>query len=434
MKSISTNVDLLAGDPITETVSAIGAKREGESLSDASIRLTVSSFKNGELPDYLMAAWLATVACSDLDLDETVSLTSAYIDSGSRLKLPPDLRPVVDKHSTGGVGDKTTLIAAPIVAACGVKVCKISGAGLGFAGGTLDKLESIPGMRMNHSKLEVLSLLQANNIVVTGQSEDLVPADAATYALRDVTATVRSIPLIAASIMSKKIATGSDGVVLDVKYGPGGLVSDKSTAASLGQLMVDIGEAFGLRCKFILSPMSEPLGYAIGNAVEVSEALHVLSGGDRGHLFAVCLDIAARMLQCADPHLTDGEALATARAAVDSGAALDSFVNWIAGQGGDLSQITPFTELHTKSGAFRVRATRSGHLKSIDARTLGSLACALGAGRRVYGDSIDAHAGIVLNVQSRDSVKEGDLLLSAHSSRRIDSQLEAALIAAFELE
>lgn len=393
---------------------AVMAKRRGEELSDTSIRSVVADFTAGRVPSYQMAAWLATVACSGMTKRETVSLTQAYVESGLQLNLRDFGRPVVDKHSTGGVGDKTTLFVAPVVAACGVAVGKVTGRGLGFAGGTVDKLESFTGLRTQLSVDEFRSVIRDVGMAVTGQSDELVPGDRATYKLRDVTATVDSIPLIAASVMSKKIAAGTQGVVLDVKFGVGAVLPDLQDARALAILMVDIGDACGLTCRAVLSDMSQPLGYAIGNALEVKEAIRALSGEDVPGYTVLCRTLSRLMLQAADGQLTDDQAYAAVDDAVASGAALRQFRRWVAAQGGDPRQVDNPELLPTASHQIPVRSQHKGWVEDVDARILGEAAIRLGAGRLLQDEQIDHSSGIVLERRVGDQVQRGDVLAVVH--------------------
>ncbi|MFJ4689622.1 thymidine phosphorylase [Streptomyces sp. NPDC088789] len=409
-------------------LAAITAKRDGAELTDGTIEAVVADFVAGRVPDYQMAAWLATVACRGMTRAETVALTRAYVDSGVRLNLRDIGTAVVDKHSTGGVGDKITLFVAPVVAACGVAVGKVTGRGLGFAGGTVDKLESISGLKVDLSAAELRSVLAKVGMAISGQSDELVPGDRATYALRDVTATVDSIPLIAASVMSKKIAVGAHGVVLDVKFGEGAVVVDRGLAETLARSMIEIGEAFGLRCRAVLSDMNQPLGYAIGNALEVREAIEALSGTDIPGFTELGSRIAALMLQLADPELTADAAQARAADAVSSGAALAQFRRWVEAQGGDAGQVDDVRKLPRAARTDLITTDRSGWLARIEARQLGEVAVGLGAGRHRYDQPLDHSAGLRLRGRIGDRMAEGDPLVEVHWDGRGDlTEVEARI-------
>ena len=399
------------GDPASRIIAAIGRKRAGHPLSSGEIEQIVDDFVAGRTPEYQMSALLATIACRGLDLTETVALTRAYVHSGEMLR--PD-RPAVDKHSTGGVGDKVTLVVAPVVAACGVPVSKLSGRGLGFAGGTIDKLESIRGLRLHLDAAEIRDVLAEAGMVIAGHSATMVPGDGATYALRDVTGTVESIPLIAASVMSKKIACGPLGVVLDVKYGDGALVPDPSEARELAGLMLAVGREFGLPCRALLSDMSRPLGRAVGNALEVKEALAVLGGADVPGLTALCDTIATLMLQIGRPGLDDAEAGCLVREARTSGAARLVFRRWVEAQGGAADQIDDPDRLPAAANRDPVRATASGWVQGIQARPVGEAAALVGAGRLRLGDALDLGAGVQILRQVGEPVRAGEPVAELH--------------------
>nr|ADZ45338.1 pyrimidine-nucleoside phosphorylase [Streptomyces sp. NRRL 30471] len=418
-----------------DVLSAIAAKRDGASLSAQSIECVVRGYTEGRIPDYQMAAWLMAVACRGMNDAETTALTKAYIDSGVRLEFADHRRPLIDKHSTGGVGDKTTLFVAPVVAACGVSVMKISGRGLDFAGGTVDKLESIPGLRIDLDHEQILEVLDRTRMVVVGQNTRLVPADGATYALRDVTGSVESLPLIAASVMSKKIAAGTDGAVIDVKYGSGALVGDIARAEELGRLMIRIGSAFGLPCRVVLSDMGQPLGRAVGNALEVKEALSALRGDqvpgftELGHVLAV------EMLCLAEPGLMRQAAEARVRDAVSSGRALAVFRAWVAGQGGDARVVGNPDLLPTATRVDVVPASWSGWISDVDARAVGKLALRLGAGRLRQEDRVDHAVGVVLRRRVGDEVRQGEPLAEVHWRGDADPEaVSAEATAAFTID
>jgi pyrimidine-nucleoside phosphorylase len=423
----------LPHDAAVRILAAIADKRRGRALPAETVEAIVRDFVDGRAPDYQLAAWLATVACTGMTQAETVALTRAYVDSGARLNLGAALgRPVVDKHSTGGVGDKTTLFVVPVVASCGVAVAKVSGRGLGFAGGTVDKLESIRGLRTDLSASELVDMVRRANMAITGQSADLVPADRATYALRDVTGTVDSIPLIAASVMSKKIAVGATGVVLDVKFGSGAILPDRSDAEQLARLMIDLGAAFGVPSRAILSDMSQPLGYAVGNALEVQEAIRALSGEYIPGFSELCRQLAQLMLRLGEPALSEREALLRVEQAVGSGAALAQLRRWVQAQGGDVRQIDDPRTLPVARVKEPVASTRSGWVSTVNAREVGSVAAGLGAGRLVYGQKLDLGAGVVLRKKVGDRVEAGEPLAEIHWSGEGDSR-SRRLRDAFEL-
>jgi pyrimidine-nucleoside phosphorylase len=418
---------------VERVLGAVHAKRNGETLGEETLAAVVEDYIAGRIADYQMAALLATVACTGLTRTETVALTRAYVRSGSTLDLSAQGRRVVDKHSTGGVGDKVSLFVVPVVAACGVPVAKLTGQGLGFMGGTTDKLSSINGLRMDLGMEEVVDVLNHTGMVISGQSDDLVPGDRATYALRDVTGTVDSLPLIAASIMSKKIAAGTQGVVLDVKYGPGAVVRSEQEATELATLMLKIGQEVGLPARAVLSDMRQPLGYAVGNSLEVIEALRALQGERIPRYTELCETIAQLMLQLGRPELDAAAAAAEVRGAIASGRALATFRNWIEAQGGDPAQVDDPSMLPSAPRAATVRAASDGWITGIEARTIGTVAAQLGAGRFTYEQRIDHGAGLVLGRQVGDRVRAGDMLAELYGTADDLDAIVATVAAAFRV-
>jgi pyrimidine-nucleoside phosphorylase len=392
-------------------VDVIARKRDGGELSAGEIRAIVDP----GVPDYQVAAFLMAVVLRGLTDRETADLLEAMVDSGERIDLSLVGRPVADKHSTGGVGDKTTLVVAPIVAAAGTPVAKLSGRGLGHTGGTLDKLESIPGFRVDLSIPELVSQVAEHGIAVAAQTADIVPADKRLYALRDVTATVQSIPLIATSIMSKKIAAGASRLVLDVKVGQGAFMADADSARELSHAMMRLGRAAGLPTTCMLSSMEEPLGRAVGNALEVAEAVATLEGHGPAELTELCLVAAGLML---------GDR-GSAEEALRSGKALAAYREWIAAQGGD-----PDAPLPEAPDVTEVRAGRSGVVARCHSRGIADAAMRLGAGRARKEDAVDHAVGIVVHRKRGDSVQAGDVLATVHSRGPAD---EDAVRASFEI-
>ena len=384
-------------------VDVIRAKRDGGRLDEPRIRWAVDAYVRGVLSEEQMAALAMTIWFRGLDREETSAWTAAMIDSGTRLDFTGLSRhgrsiPSVDKHSTGGVGDKTTLPLAPLVAAHGVAVPQLSGRGLGHTGGTLDKLEAIPGWRAELIHEQMLRQLQDVGAVVCAAGGDLAPADRRLYALRDVTATVDSIPLIASSIMSKKIAEGAGGLVLDVKVGSGAFMKDRSSAEQLARAMVGLGRDAGLPTSAVLTDMSAPLGRAVGNACEVQESLEVLAGGGPRDLVELVLELARRMLALAGVDADPAEALADGRA-------MDSWRRMIAAQGGD-----PDAELPRARHEQEVVAPQAGTVQGIEALGIGTASWSLGAGRQRSQDPVQAGAGVLLHVQSGEQVRAGQRL------------------------
>lgn len=388
-------------------VDLIEKKRDGGVLSDDEIRYIISGFTSGEIPDYQMAAFAMAVFYRGMDDHETAVLTDAMMHSGDTIDLSRFGTKSVDKHSTGGVGDKTTLIVAPIVASLGGKMAKMSGRGLGHTGGTVDKLESIPGFQTTLSAERFMQQVEEVGLAVIGQSGNLTPADKKLYALRDVTATVDSLPLITSSIMSKKLAAGSHSIVLDVKIGSGAFMKTLADGRQLAERMVAIGKACGRNVTAVMTNMDIPLGYYIGNALEVMEAVDVLRGRGCADLRAVCVELAVNMLM-----LCNGWDEDTARTRVEesitSGAAFETMKRWIAAQGGDALALEDFGRLPQASVCESVKAPCSGYISVMDTQKVGEASALLGAGRQTKEDSIDYAAGIVLKKKTGDYVAAGD--------------------------
>jgi pyrimidine-nucleoside phosphorylase len=397
-------------------IDIITRKRDGITLSAEEIDFLVQGYCQGAIPDYQMAAWLMAVVLRGMDRQETIDLTKAMVRSGKQLDLQ-DISPfVADKHSTGGVGDKTTLVVAPLVASAGVCVGKMSGRGLGFTGGTLDKLESIPGFRAELSIDEFRAQLKSIGIVVIGQSDELAPADGLLYSLRDVTGTVDSLPLIASSVMSKKIAAGANGIVLDVKVGHGAFMKTKEDARALASLMVGIGRDLGRRVRAVISDMNQPLGRAVGNALELREALDTLHGRGPADFGQHCLTMASQMVLLAGQATDQEEATAYLKGLLDGRQALAKFREWIAAQGGDLDYVDDPDLLPTAKHVEEVKAQRSGYIADLDAQEVGLTSMLLGGGRAKKGDQIDHAVGVVLHAKIGDQVQEGQTLLTIHGN------------------
>ena len=396
-------------------VDVIEKKRDGLVLSEEEIDFFVQGFSRGDVPDYQVSAWAMAVLWRGMTPRETTDLTMAMVRSGTTLDLSEIAPVMVDKHSTGGVGDKTTLVVAPLVAAVGLPVAKMSGRGLGFSGGTLDKLESIPGFRVSLSPDRFTSTVQECGIVVAGQTADLAPADGKLYALRDVTATVPSLPLIASSIMSKKIAGGAQAIVLDVKAGNGAFMGTPKEARALAETMIAIGEGVGRRVTAVLADMSQPLGRAVGNALEVAEAIGALCGQAPPDLVEHCLVIAAEMLVLGRLAGSAQEARAMLVGALDSEHALAKLREWIQAQEGDPEVVDDTGLLPSAPVVVTVPSPEHGHVGGIDAREVGLTAVALGAGRARKGEPIDPAVGIVLGAKVGDKVAKGDPLFTVHA-------------------
>jgi pyrimidine-nucleoside phosphorylase len=391
----------------------------------------VLAYARGDVPDYQLAAFLMAVYFRGLSTAETFALTDAMVRSGDTIDLGAALeRRVVDKHSTGGVGDKTTLAVGPIVAACGVPFGKMSGRGLGHTGGTLDKLESIPGFRVELTTDEFVAQVREIGIAIVGQSANLVPADKMLYALRDVTATVDNVSLIAASIMSKKIAAGADAIVLDVKVGDGAFMKSLSDAQVLGEAMLALGHRAGRDVVCVLTDMDQPLGCAVGNALEVCEAVATLRGEGPPDFSELVLEASTHLLALSDLGVDRAEARRLAKQAVADGSATAAYERWVRAQGGDPDEAA----LPTAPLVHKVQAPRSGYVGRLAALPVGLAALHLGAGRREKDDSIDHAVGVVCLVKRGDAVAEGDTLAEVHAhDDRSAREAAADVLAAYEL-
>lgn len=397
-------------------VDIIIKKRDHGELTKEEIDFFVEGFTKGEIPDYQVAAWAMAVLLNGMTDQETTDLTLAMAHSGEVLDLSNVVPIEVDKHSTGGVGDKTTLVVEPIVAACGLPVCKMSGRGLGFSGGTLDKMESIPGFRTNLNTDEVIQLLKTRGLVLTGQSLDLAPADGKLYSLRDVTGTVQSIPLIASSVMSKKIAGGAKAIVLDVKIGSGAFMKNLDEGRKLAALMVAIGKLSGRRVVALLSDMNQPLGEAVGNALEVKEAIDTLHGNGPADFREHCLTVASHMLVVGEKAVDLNEAREKATSALESGKAWQQFRDLVQNQGGDVSYVDQPDKLPSARFVETIKADREGYLKWIDAQIIGESSVEMGAGRAKKEDAIDHSVGMIIHRKVGDRVKPGDRLFTLHAN------------------
>jgi pyrimidine-nucleoside phosphorylase len=395
-------------------VDIIRKKRDGQALGAAEIESFVHGAVHGTWPDYQLAALLMAIFWRGMNADETALLTKAMTDSGRRLDWSDLPGPKVDKHSTGGVGDKTSLILAPLAACCGVLVPMMSGRGLGHSGGTLDKLASIPGFRTQLSVPEMHAVLRQTGCVLIGQTSEMAPADRRLYALRDVTATVESIPLITASILSKKLAEGLDGLVLDVKAGQGAFMKTQDNARSLARSLVAVGRANGMHTEALITAMDAPLGRAVGNALEVKEAIVVLRGSGPSDVEQLSIVLAARMLVVGGVTAAADEAEAKIRAALSSGQGLARLQQIIAQQGGDPRVVDDVSLLPSAPRQFLLRAERTGHVTAIDAEQVGLAAMHLGAGRAHVDDVIDPSVGCLIYAMPGMEVQSGDVLAEVH--------------------
>ena len=394
-------------------VDIIVKKRDGGELTDAEIQYFINGFVTGAIPDYQAAAMAMAVYFRGMTPVETTALTQAMAASGDQLDLHDAVAPgtlIVDKHSSGGVGDKTTLAVGPIVAACGLPVGKMSGRGLSFTGGTIDKLESIAGWNPDLSEAQFRRQLREIGLVVAGQTSNLAPADKILYALRDVTGTVPSLPLIASSIMSKKLAAGADAIVLDVKCGHGAFMETLENARALSRLMVDIGYHAGRQVTALITQMEQPLGHAVGHAVEVKEAIETLQGNGPADFQELVETVAAEMLLLGKAAASTAEARQQIRTAINSGAALAKFRAFVVAQGGDGAMVDDPTRLPTAPVCRPYVATQSGYLASINAREVGLTCVAMGGGRQKKGEPIDHRVGILVKAKVGDQVTVGDEL------------------------
>lgn len=394
----------------------IAKKRNGGALTKEEIEYMITSYVSGEIPDYQMSAFLMAVYFRGMTEEETTAMTMAVAHSGDMVDLSAIEGIKVDKHSTGGVGDKTTLIIAPIVAACGVKVAKMSGRGLGHTGGTVDKMESIPGMNTSLSREEFFAAVNKTGLSVVGQSGNMTPADKKLYALRDVTATVDSIPLIAVSIMGKKLAAGSDCILLDVKTGSGAFMKTVEDSIALAKEMVSIGENAGKSTVALITDMDIPLGNNIGNSLEVKEAVATLKGMGPADLTEVCINLAGNMLFLAKKGTLE-ECKKMAKARIDDGTALERLAAMVEAQGGDPSYIFDTDKFDEAAFSFEVKATKSGYITHMDTEGCGIASAMLGAGRETKESEIDYAAGIILTAKVGDYVEEGQTLAVMYANK-----------------
>lgn len=396
--------------------SLIERKRDGRLLSAGEIRDLIAAYTSGDMPDYQMSALAMAIYFQGMTAEETASLTRAMLESGDVLSFPDDAPRVVDKHSTGGVGDKVSLILAPLLACDEVWVPMISGRGLGITGGTLDKLESIPGFRIDLDEETSLRQLEEIGVVMIGQTASICPADKKLYALRDVTATVPSRPLIVASIMSKKLAESLDSLVLDVKFGTGAFMKTKEDAEALGEAMREVGIAMGVDTSVCYNPMNEPLGHAVGNALEVAESLEILRGCGPSDLREITLDLAQKVATVDRAQLENW---------LDNGSALQKFENMVTCQGGDAGLLRDFSTVHPAALIRELEVPNSGVIEMVDADTVGRASLALGAGRGKADDEIDFSVGFDQIAKVGDEVKTGDCIARIHANSEADADIAA---------
>lgn len=417
-------------------VDIIEKKRDGYSLTKQEIDFFVSGYAKGQIPDYQASAFAMAVLFRGMNKEEIAEMTDAMMHSGDVIDLSSIAGVKVDKHSTGGVGDKTSLAVGPLVAACGAKVAKMSGRGLGHTGGTLDKLESIPGMRIGLSQEEFIDQVNRVGLAIIGQTAELDPADKKLYALRDVTGTVESIPLIASSIMSKKLASGSDCILLDVKFGSGAFMKTIDSARELARTMVEIGDSLHRDTRAILTDMDQPLGLAVGNALEVKEAIATLNGEGPADFVELVLEAASIMLEQAKIAKDSDEAKTMVKKAIEDRSGLKKLAEMIDAQGGDASYIFHPEKFPMASKQVPVYAEKTGYVHRIDSLSIGLSAMRLGAGRATMEDVIDMSSGIVLAKKVGDRVEKGDLLATLHHNKSDEaaSEVKAQVLEAFQIE
>lgn len=410
---------------IMRAVDIIQKKRDGKELSTEEIYKWIEQYCGGNIPDYQMSAWTMAVYFKGMSAREVADLTLAMANSGDQVDLSAIHGTKVDKHSTGGVGDKTSLILAPLVAAAGVPVAKMSGRGLGHTGGTIDKLEAITGFQTELTQQQFIDQVNSVGVSIIGQSGDLAPADKQLYALRDVTATVESIPLISSSIMSKKIAAGADAIVLDVKTGNGAFMKTLDQSIELATTMVNIGDQVGKATAAIISDMDQPLGYAIGNALEVAEAVQTLQGNGPADLTELILTLAAHMVVLGNAAQTYADARQKVEDCLNNGQAFEKLKQFVATQGGDIAQLEDVSKLPQADVTMELHAPKDGYISSIQAENLGLAAMKLGAGRAAKNDPIDYAVGIVLSKKVGDKVVQGDVIATLYSNNKLDEQSES---------
>ncbi|WP_059279908.1 pyrimidine-nucleoside phosphorylase [Staphylococcus epidermidis] len=399
-------------------IDIIEKKRDGKSLTKEEIEFFVNGYTNGEVPDYQASSLAMAIFFQDMNDEERAALTMSMVNSGEKIDLSDINGIKVDKHSTGGVGDTTTLVLAPLVAAVGVPVAKMSGRGLGHTGGTIDKLESVKGFNVEISEKDFIKLVNDNQVAVIGQSGNLTPADKKLYALRDVTGTVNSIPLIASSIMSKKIAAGADAIVLDVKTGSGAFMKTLDDAEVLAHAMVRIGNNVGRNTMAIISDMSQPLGNAIGNALELKEAIATLKGNGPKDLTELVLTLGSQMVVLAEQATSLDEARQMLIDAIKSGKALNKFKTFLSNQGGDDSIVDSLEKLPSAKYQVEFKAKKDGYITEIIANEIGIASMMLGAGRQTKEDVIDLGVGIVLNKKVGEHVEKGENILTIHTNTK----------------
>lgn len=417
-----------------QMIDILTKKRHGEELTDEEIRFFVQKYTSGEIPDYQASAFTMAVCFEGMNQKEIFALTEAMIHSGETVDLSSIRGVKIDKHSTGGVGDKTSLVLGPLVASCGAKVAKMSGRGLGHTGGTLDKLESIAGLSVSVERDRFISQVNRIGIAIIGQTGNLVPADKKLYALRDVTATVDSIPLIASSIMSKKLASGADTILLDVKFGSGAFMKDIDSARELAETMVGIGKRFGKDTRAVLTDMNQPLGRAVGNSLEVIEAAETLKGRGPTDLEELCLSLGAIILDQANIEHEPEKGKAMLREKIRNGEAFEKLKALVSAEGGNAEWLEDYSLFPAAEEHFAISSEEEGYIASIDALSIGEAAMHLGAGRATKEDEIDMSAGIVLEKKVGDYVRKGEILFRAYTNRKNCEAVLKDALSAFKIK
>ena len=409
-------------------------KAKKKELNAKEIDFFVQGYTKNQIPDYQVSSLLMAILLNGMTLKETTALTKSMLDSGKVNDLSTIQGVTVDKHSTGGVGDKTTLVLAPLVASCGLVMAKMSGRGLGHTGGTIDKLESIPGFNTSLSSQQFFDQVNRIHVAVIGQTDELVPADKKLYALRDVTGTVDSMPLIASSIISKKIASGAQIIELDVKYGDGAFMKTKKDAKALAQLMIQVGKKLNKKIRAVISDMNEPLGYAIGNNLEVIESIETLKGRGPQDLKNLCLHICADFLVAAKRFKQYDEALQFATKQLESQAALEKFKEFVIAQGGDARCVDDYSYFKQAKYTYSILSDQTGKIKKVKALQIGHAAMLLGGGRQSKEDIIDMSAGIVLKVKAKETIKKQEPLAVLYTDKPLTKEIETLVKSAFVFE
>lgn len=414
------------------TYDIIEKKKNGEVLTSEEIKYIVQGYTDSIIPDYQVSALLMAICLKGMNVEETFELTNAMINSGNTIDLLAIEGKKVDKHSTGGVGDTTTLVLGPLVASCGIPFAKMSGRGLGHTGGTLDKLESIPGLSIDLTIDEFIKNTNEIKIAICGQTTDVTPADKKLYALRDTTATVNNVSLISSSIMSKKIAVGADCLVLDVKVGSGAFMKTLEDAVELSEMMVNLGEKFGRNTQAVITNMNQPLGKAVGNSLEVIEAINTLQGKGPQDLYELSLEVAEKLLVVSGHSNTESEARALLEEKIKSGEAFEKFKEFVKLQGGDVSYLEDTSKFEL-SPEYKVYSSEEGYVSGIDALEIGDASKNLGAGRETKESTLDLGAGILLNKKIGDYVEKGELIATLYSNKSNIDEVTAQVLNAFKI-